>query len=358
MSKEDISGMRPKLGDTSITLPITFDYSGGRKDKSKSAKLWSVIISIIGLIVAIGILIGDKEIYIKIPLAVVILLGVMFLVRFVLLKEYKRKEEYKALLSSDYKLEYKSIWGIFKVEDNYPYICRFRNGKSGLYIRLNKDVILGKYAESEYAHYEAIADAYNLAGAGRVQMVHLDYMNNVGTDERLESSFVALENVSNPDLKDLLTDMYSYQQNNMQKRVSTFDTYVFLWTGNDVTAWNTISRILNCFLDANYRSYQILGEKGLRELAKVIFNLKDFSVVKASSDTFDVTGTSSVVPISVTSADGTVEKFNKTADEKAKEREARIAEQNAKKREIERRKKNKRKKGKSEDTDEVLDDIF
>ena len=287
MAVEDTSGMRPQLGDTSITLPITFDYSGGRKDKNKSAKLWSIILGIIGIIVTIGTLFGDQKIYLRVPLAIGIFFIFFFIIRFLLLKEGKRKEEYKKMLSKDYELEYKDIWGIYKVEDLHPFYCRFRNGKSGVYIRLNKDVILGKYVESEYQHYEAIADAYNLAGAGKVQMVHIDYMDTVGSDERLEDSFIALEDVSNPDVKDLLTDMYSYQQNNIQKRVSTFDVYAFLWTGNDITAWNTISRILNCFLDANYRSYQILNERGLRELTKTVYNLNDFSVLEASSSTFE-----------------------------------------------------------------------
>lgn len=352
---EDTSGMRPQLGDVNITLPITFDYSGGRKDKNKSAKLWSVILSVIGLIITIGILIGNQRIYVKIPLAIVVVLAFMFVIRFLLLKESSKKENYKKLLANDYKLDYKTIWGIYRVEDAHPYYCRFRNGKSALYIRLNKDVILGKYAESEYQHYEAISDAYNLAGAGKVQMVHIDYMDNVGTDERLEESFISLEDVSNPDLKDLLTDIYGFQQSNMLRRVSTFDVYAFIWTGSDITAWNTISRILNCFLDANYRSYQILNERDLRELTKVVFNLNDFSVVDASSNVFETDESSSIVPISVEDVNGEVTILNKTSEEKKAEREAKRKESEARQREIDRRKKEKRSKTKKEENKEESD---
>jgi hypothetical protein len=275
-----------------------------------------------------------------------------------MLKEGKRKEAYKGLIAKDFERDYKDFWGIYNVEDIHPYYCRFRNGKSGLYIRLNKDVILGKYSESEYQHYEAIADAYNLAGAGRVQMVHIDYMDNVGTDERLEDSFSSLEDVSNPDLKDLLTDIFSYQQTNMNRRVTTFDVYAFLWTGNDITAWNTISRILNCFLDANYRSYEILNERSLRELTKAIFNLNDFSVSDASSYAFETTGHSSITPISLVDEEGNVTIFNKTLEEKEAERKAMLEAQEAQRKEMDRRKKNKKKKNKNEVTEEVYDDIF
>lgn len=360
MNIEDNSGMRPQLGDANITLPITFDYSGGRKDSEKSVKLWSVILTIVGIILTLGVLFGDNKIYIKVPLAVVVAFGFMFVIRFFLLKEGKKREDYKAMLANDYKLDYKNIWGIYKVEEMHPYYCRFRNGKSGVYIRLNKDVILGKYSESEYQHYEAIADAYNLAGAGKVQMVHIDYMDNVGTDERLEESFISLEDVENPDLKDLLTDMYSFQQANLLRRVTTFDVYAFLWTGNDYMAWNTISRILNCFLEANYRSYQILNERDLREFTKVVFNINDFSVSDASAHAFESTGTASITPISVTDKEGNVTVLNKTSEEKIAERKERLAEQEAQRRELERRKKDKKKrKLKNSDNDnDLYNDMF
>lgn len=360
MAREDITGMKPKMGDSVITLPITFDYSGGRGDKQKSIRIWSIIISIVGVIVAIGVLFGNNEWYIKLPLSVAIFTGVMFLVRYVLFKEGKRKEEYKAMIHNDYEMSYKNIWGIYAIEDYHPYYCRFRNGKSGVYIRLNKDVILGKYSESEYEHYEAVADAYNLAGAGKVQMVHIDYMDNVGSDERLEESFIAIENVSNPDVKDLLTDIYSYQQSNMQRRVTTFDVYAFIWTGNDITAWNTIVRILNCFLDANYRSYQVLNERELRELTKSIYNLNDFSVSDASAYAFDTSDSISIKPISVVNVDGTVEKINKTVSEKEAEKKRKHEEEVAVQKELLRRKneKKKQKKNKKNKNTDVFDDIF
>lgn len=360
MNIEDVSGMRPKMGDTHLTLPITFDYSGGRKDRVKSVRLWSIVLGIVGLLISIGILFSQKEFYIKIPLAIGLFWGVSLIIRFVLLKEGDKKEQYKGMLSNDYKMDYKELWGIYSVEDVHPYYCRFRNGKSGLYIRLNKDVVLGKYSEAEYNHYEAIADAYNLAGAGRVQMIHIDYMDNVGTDERLEDCLIGLESVSNPDIKDLLTDMYSYQQSSMNKRVTTFDVYVFLWKGNDITAWGTIERILKCFLQANYRSYQILNERDLRELTKTVFNLNDFSVTDASAHVFDSTETSHITPISITDEFGNVTVLNKTTQEKADERKYKQQEQEAQMRELDRRKKENRRKRSKKNIKENEDiyDIF
>ena len=47
MSSRDSSdfsygNMRPQMGATFMTLPITFDYSGGRRDSAKSKKVWII----------------------------------------------------------------------------------------------------------------------------------------------------------------------------------------------------------------------------------------------------------------------------------------------------------------------------
>ena len=346
MSTINPGGMRPTMGDSYITLPITFDYHGGRKDSQKTKKMWAWILGIVGFIVSIGILTNkDSSLFVNIPFSAIFFYVVLLCIRYLLLDEKRVRANYAGMMKNDLQLDNSVIWGIYDVESSYPYICRYRNGKSGLFIALNKDVILGKYIESEFEHYEAIGDAYNLAGASRVQIIHIDYMDNVGTDERLEESFISLGEVSNPDLKNLLTEVFSYQQEQMMKNVSTFDVYAFLWTGSDNSAWNTIQRILACFLDANYRSYHVLNALDLRELTKVVMNLEEFSVVKASSGAFETAVSSSITPILFVGTDGVETKLGKTKEERQEEAKQKAAEQKALENEKERRKRSKRDKG-------------
>lgn len=351
---ENTSGMRPKMGDSSITLPVTFDYSGGRRDSKRSKTLWAVIVGIVGVIIGIGILFNKEgNIAVNLILGAMFLYAVALLIRFGFLKEGKIRKGYINLADKDYQCNTNSVWGIYDISSQYPYYCRFRNGKSGLFIRLNKDVILGKYSESEYEHYEAIGDALNLAGASRVQICHIDYMDNVGTDERLEESFINLSEVGNPDVKGVLTDMFSYLQNQMMLRVTTFDVYLFLWNGSDISAWNTIQRILSCFLEANYRSYHILDQSDLRELTKTLYNIHDFSVVDATSHAFATGEYRGVVPIRKIMSDGTEEVYNKTIEQKKEERAMAMKEQELKKQEIKNRKE--RKKSKKDKKEEEFD---
>lgn len=358
MSVNNPSGMKPSMGDSYISLPITFDYHGGRKDSQRTKRTWAWILGVIGVIVAIGILFSKNgKLSSNILMSGAVLLVLFFIIRYVFLGEKRVRANYKSMMENDLEIENSVIWGIYDVEDTYPYICRFRNGKSGLFVGLNKDVILGKYVESEFEHYEAIGDAYNLAGASRVQIVHVDYMDNVGSDERLEESFISLGDVSNPDLKNLLTEIFSYQQEQMMKNVTTFDVYAFLWTGSDISAWNTIQRILACFLDANYRSYHVLNSLDLRELTKVVMNLEEFSVVKASSSAFETSVSSSITPISLVDADGNETKLGKTREERKEEAQQRAEEQRALEQERQRRKRSRRGK-KAGGAPEDLIDIF
>lgn len=310
------TGMRPRLGQTTMSLPVTFDYSGGRRDKLKSARTWAILLEVFGVLVCIATIFKGKGLLIvNLLVGLAILYVITFINRFFILKEGNYRREFLELDRKKGIEDLKEIWGIYSINKNYPYVCRFRNGKSGVIIQLNRDVVLGKYSDAEFEHYEAIADAYNIAGDSKIQMCHIDYMANIGTDERLDDSFIALKDVDNPDIKDLLTDVYTYQKQQMLERLTTYDVYAFMWKGSDIAAWNTIQSILSCFMEANYRSYQVLNENDLRLLPQTIFNLNDFSVINASLNAFDSDNSANVIPISVTHGDGTVEKLGKTASE-------------------------------------------
>ena len=65
-----------------------------------------------------------------------------------------------------------------------------------------------------YDHYEAIGDAYNLDHSLNMDMVHIDYMDNVGNDSRMQKLYDDLNYVENQDMHEMLIDIYSnpYEQ--------------------------------------------------------------------------------------------------------------------------------------------------
>lgn len=343
--------MRPQPGDTTIVLPITFDYNGGRSENSKTKVIWGVIISIIGTLVGIGTMTSSDGFFIlNIAMGIAILFCVSIVIRFFIFKEHKVRNRYAKMSDSDYKMEENNIWGIYSMDNEYPYYAHLRNGKTALYVLFQKDVVLGKYTDAEFEHYEAISDAYNLLGASKYGICQVDYMDLIGSDERLDQCFQSLAYIKNPDIRDVLTDIYTNLQESMNERVSTFDVYAFTFTGNESTFWQDINQVISCFLEANYVGFRILSSDDLRDLTKTLFNVHDFSTIKACSTAFSSNKNVGVVPIKVTYANGEEIIINKTSEELKEEKKLREKEKMALEDEKKRRKeskKNKKKKKKS-----------
>lgn len=315
--EESDSIMRPMKGDTKIRLPITFNYNGGRSEYNKTRIMWVCILAVLGLIIGVGILTSsDGNFIINILLGFGFMFGVSVIIRFLIMKEHIVRNNMLSTIDEDYKIGTDSFWGDYAIDDEYPYYVHMRNGKTALFVRFEKDVILGRVSDSEYEHYEAIGDAYNLAGSYNIGVCHIDYMDVIGNDDRIDNCFRSLSEVSNPDMRDLLTDIYTNLQMMMNEMVTTFDVYVFTFKYSESSFWFSIQKVISCMLDANYSSFTILNADEIRGLSKSLFNLHDFSVVDACSNAFGTSKKASVVPIKVIKSDGTEVKLNKTLEEK------------------------------------------
>lgn len=352
--------MQPRNGDTTINLPITFDYSGGRKESNKSRYIAVGVLSVLGLIIGIGTIFSKEGFFLfNLIFGLLIMYGVLLIIRFPLLKEHKIRNDLLKIEESDMETDFHNLWGIFEMDEVYPYYAHLRNGRSALFVMFEKDVIIGKVPDYEFRHYEAIGDAYNLAGSMQVGMCHIDYMDNIGNDERLVECFKDLAEVENPDIKDVLTDIYTNLQYSMEESVSTFDVYAFTFKGNPSTFWFGIQQVFGCLLEANYCSYKILNSSDLRDLSKSLFNIHDFSVVEACSTSFVKKGYyKGIIPIKITKLDGTETILNKTLAEKKEERRVKEKEQMLRKEEDRRRKRNKKKGNIVSNSEEDEIDIF
>lgn len=346
--------MRPQKNCDTIDLPVTFDYKGGRADSDKSRYLWSAIVGVVGVIISIGTLIGEGIFIINLFLSILILFIVTVIIRFAILKEHKKRNELLSLEDNDYKISYADVWGIYSIDTQYPYYVHLRNGKKALYVQFEKDVVLGKLEDYEYEHYESIGEAYKIAGSFDIGMCHIDCMDDIGGDSRLDECFKNLASVDNPEVKDALTEMFTNLKYGMEETVYTYDVYVFTFSGSDSSFWYNISKVIDCMLGANYVSFKILKSSDLRALTENLFNLHEFSITEASSSVYENKTMRGITPISIT-YNGNVSILNKTLEEKKKAREERAKEESFKKKEMRRRKDNKDNKDKK---DEQEFDIF
>lgn len=331
--------MRPQPEDTAINIPVTFDYRGGKSANVKGNIIAVAIFTIVPIIVSVGVFkSSDLEIWQKFLYTGVVLYVGLFLIRFFVLKETYYSDIYENLKLKDFRLKTNDIWQIFDIDSNYPFISYFRNGYKGIFVKMEKDVITGKPDTAMYDHYEAISDAYNTAHSLNMNIVHIDYMDNIGNDPRLQVMYDDLAEVSNMDMQDLLIDMYSYLQDNMSMNYASFDIYLFLTKDNLNNFTYNVQSVVGRMLGGNYITYKILDRNDISSVCTALFNLHDFSVFEACENVLQTTTHTGIIPISVMHPDGKEDIINKTQAEKKAEAQEKARKQREALQEAEREK--------------------
>jgi len=308
---------KPQPGDTSINIPITFDYKGGRAQNTKGKVILTIGISVLTIIGILGTATNNSaEIYIRVFAPFLVFYIGLFMMRFFVFHELWYSDIYEGLLENDYELKLDDIWQIFDIDFEYPYIAYFKNGYKGIFVRMEKDAITGKPDEAMFDHYEAVGDAYNVAHALNMNIVHIDYMDNVGNDSRLQKMYDDLAFVENPDMHEMLIDIYSHLQDEMSRNYASFDIYLFLTRDNVNNFVYNMQAVCNRMLGGNFITYKVLDRYEIAKVCVALFNLHEFSIVDACENVLQNESSSGIIPISLTHGDGSVEEFNKTIAER------------------------------------------
>ena len=309
--------MTPQPGDYSINLPITFDYKGGRGQEKKGKIILSIIDVVLTVMISVACATNvNLDTYLRVCIPIGVCYIGLFIIRYFVFRELWFSDIYETLKATDYELKLDSIWQIFDIDFNYPYICYFKNGYKGIFVRMEKDAITGKPEENMYDHYEAIGDAYNIAHSLNMNIVHLDYMDNVGNDSRMQKMYDDLAFVENPDMQEMLIDIYSNLQDEMSMNYASFDIYLFMTKDNISNFVYNMQAVCNRMIGGNFITYKVLDRYEIAKVCVALFNLHDFSIVDACENVLQGVNHHGIIPISLTHGDGTIEEFNKTIAEK------------------------------------------
>lgn len=309
--------MTPSPDKSSINLPITFDYKGGRGQNLKNKLIYSFITVVltIGLAVILA-LNGDIILWMRVLLPIAVLYLGLIILRYAVWNEIRYSDLVESLIEQNYRLQVEDIWQIFEVSDEPPYICYFRNGLKGIFIRMEKDAIVGKPDTNQFDHYTAIGDAYNIAHSLNMNIVHIDYMDTVGNDSRMKAMYESLETVENEDMHYALKLMYDHLSTEMKSNYACFDIYLFL-TRDDITNFvYNVQAVASQMLGGNFITYRYMRKSELGRVCESLFNLNEFDEYSACEKNVETRSSSFIIPISVTHYDGSVEKLNKTREEK------------------------------------------
>ena len=324
--------MKPQPEDTTIKMPMTFDYNGGRADNTV-AKVLATIFLVGGAILFCVLMVfrSNMSFIAKLLYDLGCIVIVSLILRFVVFKETMYSNAYETLKEYNFALPTSTFWGIYEIDDVYPYIARFNNGVKGIYVLFEKDVIVGKADTVMFDHYEAISEAYKLAGGMNINIAYIDYMDNVGNDKRLGKLFGNLANCENDDMRMLLFSIYSNLQREMSLSYACYDVYLFSARCKDDTLVYNVNQIIDKMKKGNYITHRILPASAIRELVKSVLNLEEFSIIDACNSAFTGSVYRGIKPISLTKQDGTVIKLAKTQEEERQERLEALAKEKAEK---------------------------
>ena len=363
--------MIPERGDTEVAIPVTFDIQGHRDNLSIRKMVLGLFFVFLALIAMILLFIFATD-ELKPQLPLVVFFGTFYFVRIFFLKEWKYKKNQRELREREYKFNTRVFWGIYSINEYYPFICNMSSGYKAIFVAFDKDVIIGRDASADYDHYEAIANAYAVMFKKNMWCVHIDYADTVGKDDRLDSLFKNLTETENKDLRNETVRLYDYVQTYMYRSYADYDVYAFFYDGRDEAFWDDLQPVINALSEANYVRNRILSREEIGELCMSLMNLNEFSTTRATESVFLAnTRGGNNIKVIWTEKDGERKIINRRREEIEDERRVKAAEAEMRMNKFKRNKKKKKKKNDSgidmdanlnifgdEDTDTVVQDDY
>ncbi|MNL91299.1 hypothetical protein D3C81_10310 [compost metagenome] len=278
--------MRPRKGDPVVYIPITFDANNKGRLIEAGKKGWIIVFSAIWLFITILSIIAAEGI-LKLIIPVVFFIVIELILRFIILKEVYYKKKRRELIKNNYVYDYNTFWDVYETSEGYPTVLSYANGTKAIFVMFDKNVIIGKPIGDDYYHYEAIANAIKEATKRRIEIMHIDSMETVGKDDRMEALFKSTEPIRNDDLRKVIIDVYDNVSSSMDNYYASYDIYAFYFKGRDDIFWDELQGILKEFRRANYIRDRVLDEDEINKLVKPVLNIDNFSVRKAMDNIFE-----------------------------------------------------------------------
>lgn len=339
--------MIPERGDTEVAIPVTFDIQGHRDNLSIKKMVLGLFFVFLALIAMILLFIFATD-ELKPQLPLVVFFGTFYFVRIFFLKEWKYKKKQRELREREYKFNTRVFWGIYSINEYYPFICNMSSGYKAIFVAFDKDVIIGRDINADYDHYEAIANAYAIMFKKNMWCVHIDYADTVGKDDRLDSLFKNLTETENKDLRNETVRLYDYVQTYMYRSYADYDVYAFFYDGRDEAFWDDLQPVINALSEANYVRNRILSREEIGELCMSLMNLNEFSTTRATESVFLAnTRGGNNIKVIWTEKDGERKIINRRREEIEDERRVKAAEAEMRMNKFKRNKKKKKKKNDS-----------
>lgn len=293
------------VGDDSIMLPITFDYRGGRSGNIRGTIIAAGVSTLLAVLFSVLVFLMKSK---TLTVRFLYFFGILAVYTFFMIRFVFKQNEYKGYLQEIDKLNGEerdeasnmtsnSYWGIFDISEEYPYICSYVDGKRAIFVSLIKDIFVGRGDSVITEHYDAVADACNLAARLKVSLVSVDYMDAVGNDTRINSLYDELGRCTNPTLKSFVGSLYKGLIDDMGGEFASYDVYCIVANNKTLDLGKAMLEIVTQLLEGNYVAYKVLDEGAIRQLCATLTNNDEFSLLEAKDRVLRVNSFGSFKPL-------------------------------------------------------------
>lgn len=333
MSRADlVENITPEVGDKFVNIPITIDSKPGRGGRFRGQMIANGISLVIYLFLMFTTFKNGEITFFTKLLRFLLFTGLFtFTVRFIIMRENKLYKQYKKLEDADYKFSNSNLWGIYGQSEVFPSIFYATGGKLISIVKMHKDVTVGKKESDLYDHFEAIADALNYAGKSGLRVMHVDFMDSVGNDDRLDLWYNEVVETKNPDFKEFYSLMYNHLVESVKSHMSFEDVYVLSSQDTESLFAFKVEQFALELKNGNYTSFKYLSREEVQELVCSVYNIHEFSFMEAAQGVFNREELGNITAIEVVH-NGENIKLGLTREERqAKVREEELAKELAKK---------------------------
>lgn len=313
--------MKPVRGSNYIDVPLTLDVANTASYITKSKLMFGYLI-VCGIVIAavvVSIIFHTLQICVA---SVVLAVVAIILMRVCWFEERRYRKCYRNVTEHNNAFGSDTFWGIYEISEGALPICYYKNGQKALFVAFEKDIKIGAGEDAREDHWDALTAAYRQLVYKHIQFMHIDYMDSIGKNKRLDATVDKLMQTPNPDLRKLLGITFDYQKQLLKDAYLTYDVYVFFYKGDDNTFRTDIETVLNQMLQANYSHYYYMRTDELRELVKSIYGMSEFSALQASETVFGETVAKKRIRVISYTKDGETTKVHMTREEEQQEAQA------------------------------------
>lgn len=224
-----------------------------------------------------------------------------FVLRYIIFEEKFNYKMYKQMLQ--YEIQTPAIfWDIVQIKNTSDgAILTYRDGKTAVLLKIDRDTITGKPREFKETHFDAIQDFYNRLQNYKFSFVQMNIMEPAGNDPRLVELDKLVTKNDNPNIQKLMQLQVGYTKTITKKTL--YESDLFLIYVKDRTRVDTIiNDVEDCvfeLLNGAYIGYRILDEDDILDFVKDQYGVSYFNRTEATLALFSRTNSNTKPTFSI-----------------------------------------------------------